>query len=104
MEDGDKRQNYVDNLAKQLEKAVLASEFNNTPVGKYLIDILQTDASLFAQQIASDKFINDHNGYLDARAKLSYVASLLSRLQKTADPNLEANLRQKIDEAQSDGE
>lgn len=104
MDDSDKRQNYVDNLAKQLEKAVLASEFSNTPVGKYLIDMLQADANLFAQQIASDKFINDHNGYLDARAKLSYVSSLLNRLQKAANPDLEANLRQQIDEAQKDGE
>lgn len=98
----DKRREYIDSKARELEKASAAGEFVNSKGGQNLIDWLTAQISNFTNDLLSDKYINDHNGYLDARAKVSFARNVVATLQKQANPDVEAALRQQIEEASSD--
>ena len=105
MEDSvkDTRQEYIDKKAKELEKAAAAGEFVNSKGGKNHLDWCNAQISMFTNEILSDKFINDHNGYLDARAKVSVLRNVVTTLTKLSSPDLEASLRKQIEEASADG-
>lgn len=98
------RDKYLDNLHKQLDKAQAAGHFQNDAGGKLVIEMLNVDIARFTADIASDKFVNDHNGYLDSRAKLSYALSLLNRLNGLATPDLPAKLQDQIKAAQPEAD
>lgn len=99
----DTRQKYIDSKAKELEKASAAGEFVNSTGGKNLIDWLNAQVNQFTNELLSDKFINNHNGYLDARAKVSFARNIVATLMKQSNPDVEAELRKQIEVAQSDG-
>jgi hypothetical protein len=103
-EDVDKRQVYIDKKAKDLGKAAAAGEFVQSKGGQNLIDWIQAQVNLFTNDLLSDKFINDHNGYLDARAKVSFGRNIIATLTKLSNPDLEAALRKEIEAAQAEGE
>lgn len=90
------RDKYLNNLYQQLDKAQAAGHFQNDAGGQLVIEMLNADVARFTSDVASDKFINDHNGYLDSRAKLSYSVSLLKRLNNLANPDLPAKLQDQI--------
>lgn len=98
------RQDTIDRLARDLEKATAAGEFVNSNGGKLLMNFISADINRFVAQISSDKFVNDHNGYLDARSKLSYASSLLKRLTRLSDPDVPQAIREQINLAQSEAE
>lgn len=100
----DTRQEYIDKKAKDLEKASAAGEFVNSTGGQNLIEWLQAQINQFTNDLLSDKYINDHNGYLDARAKVSFARNIVATLTKMSNPDLEATLRKQIEEAQSEVE
>lgn len=93
------REDYILGLSNQLAKVLAAQDFANSDGGKLFIQLLDADVKKFREQVEGDKFINDHQGYVDARAKLSYANSLLSRFAKTSDTGKEVALRKEIDEA-----
>jgi hypothetical protein len=100
----DQRQAYIDQKAKDLEKASAAGEFVNSKGGQNLIDWLQAQINQFTNDLLSNKYINDHNGYLDARSKVSFARNIITTLTKMSNPDLEAELRKQIEVAQSDAE
>lgn len=99
----DTRKEYIDKKAKELEKAAAAGEFVNSKGGKNHLEWCNAQINMFTNEILSDKFINDHNGYLDARAKVSVLRNVVATLTKQANPDVEAALRKQIEEAKADG-
>lgn len=97
------REKAVNSLSIQLDKARATGEFINSNGGKVLLDVLAADITRFRMQIESNKFIADHDGYLDARARLDYAKNLTSRLVKVGDPDLPQIIQEQINLAQSDG-
>ena len=102
MDDIDKRQAYLSKIGRDLEKAAAAGEFVNSVGGNNLIGWLQAQINLFTNDMLSDKFINDHNGYLDARAKVSFARNIVATLTKLSNPDLEAGLRKQMADAEAE--
>jgi hypothetical protein len=98
------RDEYLRRLDNELGKAVAAGEFVNSAGGKILLDFIQNDIQQFTANIAGDKFINDHSGYLNDRARLSYAMSLHKRLTRLSDPDLPKAIGDQITLAKSDDE
>lgn len=96
------REKYLADLHDQLGKVVAGQSFEFTDAGKLIIGILTADVNMFTKQILSNKFINDQMGYVDARAKANYAASLLGRLKSLDDPMKEKVIRENIDVANND--
>lgn len=96
------REKYISDLHVQLEKVIAGQSFEFTEAGKLIVDILTQDVNLFTKQILSNKFINDHQGYVDARAKANYAASLLGRLKSLDDPKKEKEIRDNLEAAKND--
>jgi hypothetical protein len=97
------RQKYIAKLQGQLDKAIAGENFHQTKPGKLIVDILRTDVTNFTNDVLSDKFIKDHDGYLDARAKANYASSLLDRLVKVANPVVQQQIRGDIKAAVDEG-
>lgn len=93
----DEKQKYITSLRKQLEQISAAQAFPTTPAGELVIKILTEDIALFTRRITSDEFVNNHEGYLDVRAKLNYAASFLNRLSSLQSKSTEADVREKLD-------
>lgn len=96
------RDKFIADLNNQLSKVVTGQSFEYTDAGKLIIEILTADVNNFTKQVLSNKFINDHQGYVDARAKANYAASLLGRLQTLNDPVKEKVIREQLEAAQND--
>ena len=96
------REKYINDLQVKLTKVIAAQSFEYTDAGKLIIEILTADVNLFSKQVLSDQFLNDHMGYVDARAKANYAASLLGRIQKLNNSDTEKEIRKGIDEALND--
>ena len=95
------RQKYIDDLNKQLDNAVAGQNFEKTKAGGLITKILQNDVNQFTKDVLSDKYINDHNGYLDARAKAHYAASLLNRIMALKNTD-QKPIREALKEAETD--
>ena len=95
----DERQQYVDGLNAQLKDITAGQSFEKTKAGELIVKILQADVNRFTKGVLSDKFVNDHNGYIDARAKANYAANLLNRLSSLKSPEREKEVRGRIKEA-----
>lgn len=98
----DERKKYVDSLKAELETISAGQSFETTGAGKLIKKILQADVDRFTNDVLSDKFLNDHMGYVDARAKANYAASILSRLQRIKSPEKEKDIREKIELAEKE--
>jgi hypothetical protein len=96
------RDKYLADLHGQLAKVVAGQSFEYTDAGKLIIEILTADINLFTNDILSDKYINDHQGYVDARAKAQYATSLVRRIKVLDDPKKEKQLRESIELANND--
>jgi hypothetical protein len=97
------RQKYIAKLQGQLDKAIAGENFHQSKPGKLIVEILQHDVTAFTNDVLSDKFVKDHDGYLDARAKANYASSLLDRITKVADPKIQQQLRGDIKAAVDEG-
>jgi len=95
----DERQKYVDNLKAQLKDITAGQSFEKTKAGELITKILQADVNRFTNDVLSDKFVDDHSGYIDTRAKANYAASLLNRLLSLKNPKREKEIRDNIKEA-----
>lgn len=98
----DERRKYVDGLKAELETISAGQAFEVTGSGKLIIKILQADVDRFTNDVLSDKFIDNHMGYVDARAKANYAASILNRLQRVKSPAKEKEVREKLDLAENE--
>ena len=87
---------YVEDLHKQLKTIVAAQSFELTDAGALIVKILEADVDRFTNQILSDKFTNDHQGYVDCRAKAHYAASLLGRIKTLNNPKKEKEIREQL--------
>jgi hypothetical protein len=96
------REKYITDLHSQLQKVIAGQSFEYTDAGKLIVEILSADVNNFTKQILSNKFINDHQGYVDARAKANYAASLLGRLKTLDDPKKEKEIRESLEAAKND--
>lgn len=90
------REQYVQNLNDQLHAVVTAQSFELTDAGALIVKILEADVSRFTNQLLSDKYTNDHQGYVDVRAKANYAASLLARLKTLDNPAKEKDIRDQL--------
>lgn len=104
MDDGNKRDAYIAKLEDDLGKAAAAGEFTNSAGGQLVLEWLNAQITTFTNQILSNKFVNDHEGYLDARAKVSMATNIVSKLTKLSSPDLEMALRGQIQQAQDEVE
>ncbi len=96
------RDAYIADLHGQLAKVVAGQSFEHTDAGKLIIEILSNDVNVFTKDILSDKYINDHQGYVDVRAKCNYAASILGRLKRLNDPMKEKTIRESLEAAKND--
>ena len=96
------REKYLVGLHAQLAKVVAGQSFEYTDAGKLIVEILSADVNQFTKLVLTDKFINDHQGYVDARAKANYAASLLGRLKSLDNPAKEKEIRESIEAAKND--
>lgn len=96
------REKYLIDLHAQLAKVVAGQSFEYTDAGKLIIEILTADVNNFTKLVLSSKFVNDHQGYVDARAKANYAASLLGRLKSLDNPLKEKEIRESIEAAKND--
>lgn len=87
---------YVEGLHKQLETLVAAQSFELTDAGALIVKILEADVDRFTNMLLSNKYVNDHQGYVDCRAKANYAASLLGRLKSLNNPNKEKEIRDQL--------
>ena len=87
---------YVEGLHKQLETLVAAQSFELTDAGALIVKILEADVDRFTNMLLSNKYVNDHQGYVDCRAKANYAASLLGRLKSLNNPNKEKEIRYQL--------
>jgi len=90
------RADYVAKLYKQLETVVAGQSFEFTDAGKLIVNILEADVDRFTKEILSNKFVNDHQGYVDCRAKANYAASILGRLKTLNSPAKEKDIRDQL--------
>lgn len=97
----DERAKYVAKLKTDLDKVIAGQSFERTNAGKLIIEILEADVNRFTADVLSDKFIDDHMGYVDARSKANYAASLLGRIKAVNNPDREKDIREKIELAES---
>jgi hypothetical protein len=90
------RAEYVAGLHRQLETVIAGQSFELTDAGKLIVQILEADVDRFTKELLSNKFINDHQGYVDVRAKTNYAASILGRLKTLNSPAKEKDLRDQL--------
>lgn len=90
------RAEYVAGLHRQLETVIAGQSFELTEAGALIVKILEADVDRFTKEILSNKFTNDHQGYVDVRAKANYAASILGRLKSLNSPAKEKDLRDQI--------
>lgn len=103
MAEQNEREKYVAKLHSDLAKVIAANDFHATEPGQLIIGILQADVTNATNDLLSNKFVDDHNGYLDARARAAYASTLLGRLTKLANVD-QKPLRQSIDAAKKDAD
>jgi len=96
------REKYLTDLHAQLGKVIAGQSFEYTDAGKLIVEILTADVNNFTKLVLSSKFVNDHDGYLDVRAKANYAASLLGRLKSLDNPIKEKEIRESITLAEND--
>lgn len=100
----DARDKEIARLAKDIEKAASSSQYVNSAGGKLHMDWLTAQLNQATNDILSDKFISDHNGYLDARSRAAFIRNQLATLTKLSSPDLEMQLRSRMELAQSESE
>lgn len=96
------REKYIATLHAQLEKVVAGQAFEKTSAGALIVQILEADVNQFTKKILSNDFINNHQGYVDVRAKANYAASLLARLKQFDNPAAEKQIRDDLEAAKND--
>lgn len=95
---------YVKSLEAELSRILAAEEFGTTKPGKLIIEILEGDVNAFTNKLLSPDFLNDHMGYVDARAKANYAQSLLSRINTVKSERVKKELTDKIKAAREESD
>lgn len=90
------RAEYVAGLHRQLETVIAGQSFELTDAGELIVKILEADVDRFTNDLLSKKFLNDHMGYVDVRAKANYAASILGRLKTLNNPAKEKDIREQL--------
>ena len=85
-------------LEEQLREAVAAEDFFNLASGKVWLTVISKDIDGLVKEITSDKFINDHEGYLEALGRLRQARRSIRLMQVAASPVRRSKIQEKIDE------
>lgn len=94
----------VSRLEQQLHEASLASDFFEHQVGKLFIQYAAAIVNRNTKDMLSKKFINDHEGYINARAEAAAIQELLRRMQVSSNPERVARIKDIVDGTKSDSE
>lgn len=84
-------------LRQQLNEAIAADEFFESAAGKLIVKLITHRVTISTRTITSDKFKNDHAGYVNELAWLNANKQLLRELQVAASPQRKAKIREKLE-------
>lgn len=89
--------NKIQDLQKQFNEAVAASEFLDSAAGKLWVDLASQEISHIVRDITSDKYIKDHNGYIYALAELRANEKMLRKFRAAASAERRNKIQDRLD-------
>lgn len=93
----------LEKLYDQLREVAASEDFFNLASGKLFLQLATAIVNKNTKDMLSEKFINDHNGYINARAESAAISSLLRRMQVAGSPKRKAKLNEKKGELEENG-
>jgi len=94
------RKAYIDKLENDLRKASLAKRFTDSEDGKYLLEYIGELISSLTNKVLNTRRTEEE--YIETRAQIEILRKLRQVLDVQSNPQVLANLRAQIDEAQSE--
>ena len=83
-------------LHQQLREASLATEFFKTDVGRLFTQLATAEVTRAINDITSDKYDKDHQGFLARKADMNAYKKMLLKMQVAASPIRIAKIKEKL--------
>ena len=90
-------QQEITDLQSQLSEAIAAEGFFNQESGKLIDKLLTKTITKITRDIVSDKYLEDHVGYVNALSELRANRLLQRQLHATASPIRKKAIRERLD-------
>lgn len=88
-------------LEQQLREAAAAENFFETASGKLAIELLTREVDSIVKDICSDKYLEDHRGYVVAVLRLSARRDLIRKLTGAKSPARIAKIKERLEQYES---
>lgn len=98
-EAGNAENEDIARLEQQLAEAVAAENFFETASGKLFLELANKEINRLLNDITSDKFRSDHEGYNNALADLKAYKKILRLMQVAGSPIRKQKIQERIDNA-----
>lgn len=85
-------------MQQQLSEAVTATEFFKTDPGRLFVQLATAEVNRAIQDITSDKYDKDHQGFLARKADMNAYKKMLRKMQVAASPIRIAKIKEKLSE------
>lgn len=85
-------------LEQQLNQAVAASNFFETETGRLFVKLANLKINKYTRDILSDKFDDNHFGYVNCKSDLNAYKNMLVMMQRAANPKIKAKLEERLGE------
>jgi hypothetical protein len=85
-------------LLDQLHEVAVAEQFFEQATGKLFTQIATKMVDSYTREMLSNKFDNDHLGYLACKANINAYKGMLRRMQVAAHPLRKAKLEEKLED------
>lgn len=87
----------ISKLQQLLNETLTAEEFFATPVGELWTRLATLEINRLIQDITSDKYEKDHQGYVNANIELRVWRKMLRKMQIAASPIRKAKIKERLE-------
>lgn len=87
----------IEILEEQLREAVAAENFFDTATGKLWVKLATAEINRLVNDVTSDKYRKDPQGYNNALSDLNAYKRMLRKMQVAASPVRKAKLQERLD-------